>query len=179
MTSDKKKAKRLAFNLLDWLIIVALVLAGVGIWFRYGLAEKWENKTNTVTACISFSISNIKETSFTGGYFAEGNAVYNADADNNLIGYFAGEDKFGYVPAVFHEYTKTGEGVIIQSASDRIDVVGAIMAEGLMTENGFYYGGTTYIAPGQTVLISTRDIRVSILVTDIEIVENVENQPLS
>ena len=179
MTTDKKKVKKIAFNLLDWLIVVALILAGVGIWFRYGLAEKWENKNNTVTACISFSISNIKETSFTGGYFAEGNAVYNGDAGNNLIGYFASEDMFGYVPAVFYQYTKTGEGIITQSATDRIDVVGAIMAEGLLTENGFFYGGTTYIAPGQTVLINTRDIRVSILVTDIEIVENDENQPLS
>ncbi len=179
MTSDKKKTKKLAFNLLDWLIIASVLLAGVGIWFRFGLAEQWENKNNTVTACISFSISNIKETSFTGGYFAEGNAVYNADADNNLIGYFAGEDKFGYVPAVFYQYTKTGQGVIKQSVSDRIDVVGAIMSEGLLTENGFFYGGTTYIAPGQTVLISTRDITVSVLITDVEIVENDENQPLS
>ncbi len=178
MTSDKK-TKKIAFNLLDWLIVVSVLLAGIGIWFRFGLAEQWENKQNTVTACISFSISNIKETSFTGGYFAEGNAVYNADADNNLIGYFAGEDKFGYVPAVFYQYTKTGEGVIKQSASDRIDVVGAIMTEGLLTENGFFYGGTTYIAPGQVVLISTRDIRVSVLITDIEIVESDENQPLS
>ena len=179
MTSEKKRAKKLAFNLLDWLIIVALLLAGVGIWFRYGLAEQWENKKNTVTAYISFSISNIKETSFTGGYFAEGSAVYNADADNNLIGYFAGADKFSYVPAVYYQYTKTGEGIIKQSASDRIDVVGAIVAEGLLTENGFFYGGTTYIAPGQIVLINTRDITVSILITDIEIVENDENQPLS
>ncbi|MBQ1212353.1 MAG: hypothetical protein IIX69_02930 [Clostridia bacterium] len=178
MTGDKRKARKLALNILDWLIIVALLLAGVGIWFRYGLAEKWENKTNTVTACISFSISNIKETSFTGGYFAEGNAVFNADAGNNLIGYFAEEEKFGYVPAVYYQHTKTGVGVIKQSASDRIDVVGAIMAEGIMTENGFFYGGTTYIAPGQTVLINTKDIKVSILITDIEIVESVENQPL-
>ena len=179
MTAEKKKAKRLAFNLLDWLIIVALLLARVGIWFRYGVAEQWENKKNTVTACISFSISNIKETSFTGGYFAEGNAVYNADADNNLLGYFAGEDKFGYVPAVFYQHTKNGEGIIKQSATDRLDVVGAIMTEGLLTENGFFYGGTTYIAPGQTVLINTKDIIVSILITDIEIVENVEIQPVS
>ena len=142
MSAERKKAKKIAFNLLDWLIIVALLLAGVGIWFRYGLAEKWENQKNTVTACISFSISNIKETSFTGGYFAEGNAVFNADADNNLIGYFAGEDKFGYVPAVYYQHTKSGEGIIKQSAYDRIDVVGAIMAEGLLTENGFFYGGT-------------------------------------
>ncbi|MBE6640313.1 MAG: hypothetical protein E7619_01875 [Ruminococcaceae bacterium] len=177
MTGEKKKARKIAFNLLDWIIIVSLVLAAVGIWFRYGLAEQWKNKQNTVTACISFSISDIQENSFTGGYFSEGTAVYNGDAGNNLIGHFASEDKFGYVPAKYYQHTKTGEVVIKQSVTDRIDVVGAIMSEGVMTENGFYYGGTTYIAPGQTVLINTRDIKVSVLITDIEIVENVEKLP--
>lgn len=177
MTNEKKKAKKIAFNLLDWIIVISLLLAGVGIWFRYGLAEQWQNKKNTVTACISFSISDIKETSFTGGYFAEGNAVFNGDAGNNLIGHFAGEDKFGYVPAKYYQHTKTGEVVIKHSVTDRIDVVGAIISEGVMTENGFFYGGTTYIAPGQTVLLNTRDIKVSVLITDIEIVESVEKAP--
>ena len=29
MTGDKRKARKLALNILDWLIIVALLLAGV------------------------------------------------------------------------------------------------------------------------------------------------------
>lgn len=164
--------KRIAFNILDWIIIVAVVLSALGIWFRFGLAKQWQNKNDTVTAHISFSISDIKETSFTGGYFAEGSPVYNADAGNSLIGHFAGEDMFRYVPAKYYEHTRTGEIVVVQSVTDRIDLDGVIISKGLNTENGFLYGGSTYIAPGQTLRLTTPQIEVSVLITDITIVEN-------
>jgi len=166
--------KKIAFNILDWIIVVAVVLSALGIWFRFGLAKQWQIKNNTVTAYISFSISDIKETSFTGGYFAEGSPVYNADAGNSLIGHFAGEDMFRYVPARYYEHSRTGEVVVVQSVSDRIDLDGVIISTGLDTENGFLYGGSTYIAPGQTIKLSTPQIEVSVLVTDITIVENAD-----
>ena len=166
--------KKIAFNILDWIIVVAVVLSALGIWFRFGLAKQWQTKNNTVTAYISFSISDIKETSFTGGYFAEGSPVYNADAGNSLIGHFAGEDMFRYVPARYYEHSRTGEVVVVQSVSDRIDLDGVIISTGLDTENGFLYGGSTYIAPGQTIKLSTPQIEVSVLVTDITIVENAD-----
>lgn len=166
--------KKIAFNILDWIIVVAVVLSALGIWFRFGLAKQWQIKNNTVTAYISFSISDIKETSFTGGYFAEGSPVYNADAGNSLIGHFAGEDMFRYVPARYYEHSRTGEVVVVQSVSDRIDLDGVIISTGLDTDNGFLYGGSTYIAPGQTIRLSTPQIEVSVLVTDITIVENAD-----
>ncbi|MBR6742494.1 MAG: hypothetical protein IKM09_03515 [Clostridia bacterium] len=166
--------KKIAFNILDWIIVVAVVLSALGIWFRFGLAKQWQIKNNTVTAYISFSISDIKETSFTGGYFAEGSPVYNADAGNSLIGHFAGEDMFRYVPARYYEHSRTGEVVVVQSVSDRIDLDGVIISTGLDTENGFLYGGSTYIAPGQTIRLSTPQIEVSVLITDITIVENAD-----
>ena len=169
--------KKISFNILDWIIIVAVLLSAVGIWFRFGLAKQWQNKNDTVTAHISFSVSDIKETSYTGGYFAEGSPVYNADAGNSLIGYFAGEEMFRYVPAKYYELSSTGEVVVVQSVSDRIDLDGVIVSAGLNTENGFLYGGSTYIAPGQTIKLNTPQIEVSVLITDITIVENSQSNP--
>jgi len=174
--AKKTKAKRkIALNLLDWIIIVSILLAGVGIWLRYGFVEEWQNKKNLVTANISFTIADIKESTYTGGYFSEGSPVYNVDNNNSLIGHFAGEDMFSYIPAKFYEHKKNGEVVIVQSVTDRIEVNGVIVSEGIMKENGFFYGGTTYIAPGQNVIITSRELKVSVLITDIEIVESVEN----
>lgn len=169
---QKKKSGKLRLNLLDWIIIAALLLSAVGVWFRYGFSENWKNKKNLVTAQISFSVSDIKETTYTGGYFREGTQVFNADNDNTLIGVFAGEDKFSYIPAKYYVTTKTGETIIKQSVTDRIDVTGAIISEGIKNENGFFYGGSTYIAPGQIVIICSQDLKLMVLITDIQILES-------
>lgn len=170
-TQGRKKGL-LRLNLLDWILIAAILLSAVGVWFRYGFSENWKNKKNLVTAQITFTVSDIKETTYTGGYFREGTQVFNNDNDNSLIGVFAGEDKFSYIPAKYYVTTKTGETVIKQSVTDRIDVTGAILSEGIKNENGFFYGGTTYIAPGQTILISTRELKLVVLITDIQILES-------
>ena len=36
--------KRIAFNVLDWIIIVAVVLSALGIWFRFGLQSSGRTK---------------------------------------------------------------------------------------------------------------------------------------
>ncbi len=165
MATEEKKR----FNIIDWAIVLLIVLAAAGLVLRYGLAEKWKNSQNTVRAEIRFSISNIRETSYTGGYFAPGTRVYNSDADNNYIGVFAGEERFSYMPAKYYQISSSGEIVEERSVLDRIDVTGVILTEGVKNDNGFFYGGSTYVAPGQYISINTGGLRVQILVEEVTV----------
>ncbi len=164
--TPKKERKKLKLNLIDAVIIISLIIAAVGVYVRYDLSGMWRESSQTVNAAITFSVSNIQAES--ANYFVEGAEVYNCDAANNLIGTLAGLDEFVIEPAVF--YVDNGKGAFeeVYSTQDRIDVTGVINAPGVMTENGFLYGGTTYIAPGQTVTVETKDLLIVILITNIE-----------
>jgi len=158
--------KRIKFGILDAVIIIAILVCAAGIYVRYDLSRRLEYRQNTVNAQVSFLVQNISENS--ADSFIEGAEVRSKDNDN-IIGILTGS--VTVQPAEILTYLFNGEIALNYSSNRRIDVRGVISAQGMMTDEGFCYNGTTYIAPGQWVLIRTQNIEVNILITNIAIEE--------
>lgn len=155
--------RKFRVNILDFLILAAVILCIVGAFLRGG-ARQTDEKLETQTAVISFKINNVQ--SATVKYFTDGDAVYSETLGCDL-GTIIG-DSITASPAV--GYVEYG-GQILKTESDlgRVDIRGSFECAGQMSESGFLVGGTQYIAPGMTTYACLPKINASILITDVRL----------
>ena len=157
--------------IIDVIIILLVIAIGFGIYFRYSVYDTFGNSKNQVEAVVSFSISNINET--TGYYIDIDDAVYFKDSgdefgrimpssDNSLR---AIEDE----PAI-EVVEDNGEYITVSyPMGTRIDAKGRIKCKGIFGSDGaFMLNGSDYMAPGQTFTVCTEKVTVNITVLDIQ-----------
>ena len=144
-----KKHDKNRFNAIDALIIIVLIACIVGLVFRYGKFGKSALDENLENYEIYFSVSNIAYTSEDA--FVPGDTVTLADS-GAVLGEFS---RLGTIlPAEFVTQDKSGNLISVNyPASTRIDVKGYITSQGIMTENGYFVGGTTYVASGTEYVV--------------------------
>ncbi len=166
----QKKNEKLKPNIIDLLLAIIVIGAVIGIALRAGIVDKVVNNTSIEPARISFSIRDINNNSF--DYFIAGDHFYS--------------DTYGYLGALEAKpierpaemFIAGIDGQLIKTISpsdpenpnknDRIDVEGDLIGSGVFSDEGFLLGGTTYIAPGSTTVIKSKNITVSITITNIE-----------
>ena len=171
-----KKPNKLKPNIIDFLLVVVIIGAIAGMALRAGIVDKVVNNTNIEPARISFAVYNINNDSF--NYFIAGDNFY-----SDTYGYL------GYLEAkpieqAAESYIEGADGQLIKVISpsdpenpnrhDRIDVKGNLIGSGVFTEEGFLLGGTNYIAPGSKIIIESKNITVSVIITDIEPVSSAQ-----
>ncbi len=166
-----KKTKKLRPNIIDLLIVVVVLGAVIGIALRMGIVEKVITSSSVEPARISFLVQDINSDSY--NYFNAGDVFY---SDTHKCYFGTLEEKPYDLPA--EAYIAGADGTLIKSysptdpddptKSSRIDVRGKILSSGVFSSEGFLLGGTTYIAPGSKITIESKNITVSITVTDIE-----------
>ncbi len=154
--------RKLRINILDFLIVAAVVLCIAGALLRGG-AKRTDEKLITQTAVITFQVSNVQEAS--QYCFADGDRIYSQSLGCEM-GRIVGAVKA--TPAVYY-YEENGVITKAYSESGRVDLVGTFACEGQMSESGFLMGGTQYIAPGMTTYAYLPNINVNILITDIDL----------
>ena len=169
--NNTKKTKKLRPNIIDLLIVVAVLGAIVGVALRTGIVEKVITNNSLESARISFLVQNISGESY--NYFIPGDIFY-SDTHKCYLGTL--EEKPYDLPAEM--FIEGADGKVIKSyspadiddpsKSERIDVRGKLISSGVFSNEGFLLGGTTYIAPGSTVTMKSRNITVSITVTGVE-----------
>ncbi len=169
--SSAKKSKKFKPNIIDLLIVVAVLGALVGIALRTGIVEKVITNNSAEPARISFLVQDISSDSY--NYFIPGDVFY-SDTHKCYFGIL--EEKPYDLPAEM--FIEGADGKLIKSyspadpddptKSERIDARGEVTSSGVFSDEGFLLGGTTYIAPGSRLIIESKNITVSIMVTGVE-----------
>lgn len=152
--------RKLRVNILDFLIVAAVVLCIAGALLRGGV-KSTDEKLETQTAVITFKVSNVQSAS--QYCFHDGDRIYSQSLGCDM-GRIVGE--ITATPSVYY-YEERGEIFKAYSEAGRVDLVGTFECEGQMSESGFLMGGTQYIAPGMTTYAYLPNINVNILITDI------------
>lgn len=167
---QKNGKRKLRPNIIDLLIVVAVIGAVIGIALRAGVVEKVVNNINVEPARITFMVYDINNDSF--DYFNAGDAFF-----SDTHGYL-GTLEAKPLEMAAEAYIAGIDGTLIKTQSPgdlydptkngRIDVKGSILASGFFSEDGFLLGGTNYIAPGSKVKMNSKNISVTATVINIE-----------
>ena len=159
------------FGVLDAVIVLLVVIAIVGVYFRYNIVELVSNAKNLDNYTVSFSVENIRYT--TPDFIDVGDEVYFA-ADNEKFGTLTNVSEnmgaLNITPA--SEMFTTSQGEIVEvfypNSESRIDALGRLNCVGRYSdEGGFLVNGSTYVASGQYVNVKTEYITVTIRIDDI------------
>lgn len=165
MAKEEKnvRRKRRGLNIVDWILIAALLLCGVGVYLRYGKGKTPISQSDLTDAKLYFSLSDVSPSAYDG--FAEGSEAYNGDGV--LLGTVAGRDEFSVGPAKYYVTTRTGEIAEMYTTGTNVDINGVLNCRGVFSEYGYLINGKTCVAPGQTLLLKTKELTATVLITDV------------
>lgn len=155
MENNKKR-----FGALDWVILIVLLLCAAVFALRLGYKDKISGDELMSKYAISFSITDVRHT--TVDAFVKGDKVYVA-TDDTYIGIFDRIDSNS--PAAY--YVENSDTKVYYPQGTRIDLTGTIISEGVMNDDGYFAGGSYFLAPGKRITIYTGHVFVDIVLTDI------------
>lgn len=175
--SETKARKSPRFGILDVVIILVIIIAVVGVYFRYNIINFFTGEQNLKEYIVSYSIENIRQS--TVDFFVIGNEVYFA-SDNEKLGVLTNVSEnmgaISYTPA--SELFTKSNGEIVEivypntNNSSRVDAQGRLICTGRYSDNGsFLVNGTTHIASGQYIDVKTDYLSVTIRIDEILLVE--------
>lgn len=153
-------------TVIDFLIVIIVLGALIGIVFRTGVVEKVISTNSQQKAEISFVVFNINGES--GNYFNQGD-VFTDVTHNCLFGKL--KDGFSIMDAETFVEDINGNLIKTTAINGRKDVRATVEATGVFTDEGFLLGGTTYLAPGSYIQIKSQGISVSATITEIQSVQ--------
>ena len=174
MKSSEKKTPR--FGFLDAVIILLIITAVVGIYFRANILDFLKNDRHIQEYTISFSIQDIRYS--TPDYVQVNDTVYFSD-DGTTLGTVmeatqGNAESLNCRPAVkvFQTENGTMESVSYPNNESRVDATGRLLCRGSYSEDGgFLVNGNRYLSAGQTIDVQTELVTVSITITDIQAAE--------
>ncbi len=150
-------------NALDFVIIAVVILSIASFAFRYRRTEEISSSSIEGKYEISFAVRDVRYT--TADAFVQGDRVYVTN-DDTYIGVFDRIDSNN--PAAYYATSSTGEKVkLYYPEATRIDLTGKIISEGVMNDDGYFAGGSYFLAPGKWLSIYTGRVYIDIVLTDI------------
>ena len=161
---QQKNAARVHFNLVDLVLIIAVLACLVGVYLRYSAGDDFGVNHELEQYVLSFEINNIRYTS--ADAFAEGDALY-LDGKDTVLGKIMSIDSTSPSEVIYTD-DKGDYKTVYYPEDTRIDLTGRMLSDGVMSDRGYLLGGNTYLAPGQTYYVETPQINVSVTITDIE-----------
>ena len=160
-----KKDRKFKPNIIDFLIVVVVIGVVAGVVMRMGVVDKITVGNRLEEARISFIISDISgESSLC---FENGDSYYSR-THNCYIGTL---ETINSRRAVKYVEDENGRMIKTESAQNRVDMLCTIIGKGTFTEQGFFLGGSTHIAPGSEILFDSPNIVGTLTVTDIQAVD--------
>lgn len=179
--NETKEMKRTPkFGFLDAVIILLIITAVVGIYFRSEILDLLKNDRDVQKYTVSFSIQDIRYS--TSDYIQVDDTVYFSD-DGTQLGTIMEEtpgnaEALSCVPAVkvFHIENGTEEPKLVRVSypnnESRVDATGRLLCIGSYSEDGgFLVNGNRYLSAGQTIDVQTELVTVSITITNIQLAE--------
>ena len=173
--NDGESGGAVKFKALDVVILVLILMAVVGVYFRYNILDTLTGSKNLKDYVISFEISNVQYK--TEDYINIGDKVYynNGDELGTLIEASDNTKNALIVYPTIVDYVPEGATLAEELSypeNTRIDAEGRIKCRGSYSnENGFLLKGKSPVSVGDTLLIKTELVTVQITVTGIAAVE--------
>ena len=166
-TTETKRTK-LQFNIIDVVIIIAVIACCVGMYIRYNIgdAEGDKQEINQISAKIEFLLPEVNEQLC--DVLNAGSPVYYG-GDSEPIGELS--TIISKLPS--ERFVTLNDGTIVKTFSDELyfDVRGIITVNGVMTEKGFMLNGDVFLAPGVNFGVQTPEADFSCVVTNVIIGE--------
>ena len=178
----REKKKRISgtaprFGILDVVIILLIIVAVVGVYFRYNILDWISSTKNLSDYTVSYTVEDIRHT--TPNYMKIDDAVYFASSGERFGALTnatenSTEALVGIVPA--SEYFTKTDGTIVEvkypDTQTRVNAEGRLICQGRYSEqSGFLVNGSTYVAPGQKIDIRTERVSITIIIEEISAVE--------
>ena len=164
------------FKALDAVIILLVLTAVIGIYFRYNIFDLFSKEKDLRDHYISFSIEDIRYT--TPNYMNIGDKIYYNDGEELGVLVAESEDMsnlaLSVTPAskLFLNEDGAMEEVFYPNNESRVNAKGRILCRGLYTaEGGFLVNGSQYLSCGQSVTVYTETVTVTIEIQNIESVQ--------
>lgn len=147
MASGKKR-----FNIIDAVLILAILAICAGVFIRSGFADKISNRAANGELEYEFIVNSVKLTS--EDYFKVGGKLYSQTTGDEV-----GEIVSFYTrPAEAYIELPTGE-IVKTTIPDRMDVLGVAKVKGTRASDGrCMLDGTTHIAAGKNIYARTNEI---------------------
>ncbi len=173
-TDKVKKAPR--FGVLDAVIILLVIAAVLGIYFRYQLMDWITNTRNMGEYNVTFAIDDIRYT--TPNYLNIGDEIYFANSGEHLGTLIEESDNASNSALIIQPSSETfyidgvAHDIPYPNLESRVDVKGRLRCTASYSEDGgLLINGSTYIAPGQTISSKTEWVTVNLRILAIEAVE--------
>ncbi len=170
---DKSERKnRPHFNAVDAMIIILVIAAIVGVYFRYTIIDFLTSDRNIEDYVVSFSVEDIRYT--TPNYVSVGDRVY-FESDGELFGTLISESENNKEPLnitlASKDFTDSNGNIIevFYPEETRVNAKGRMLCKGnYSASGGFAIDGSRYIAAGQSVEVYTERVSVTLKITAIE-----------
>lgn len=167
MKNNEKKR----LGALDGLIIIVLIvcLVSVGLRVYSTMNSQTGGNVQLDDYIVSFKVSNIKDSS-AKNYFEKGTNFYLSQT-----GDIFGTLREGVVVRDAETYYEKSDGTVVLITNNavgdlyRVDVEASLEAKGRVDENGaFYLGGNIFIAPNKEIMICSKYLSITVVITDIQ-----------
>ncbi len=164
-----KKKRRL--NIIDFVLIIAIVGAIIGVATRFGIVDKVVDKAKSTDVCIAVKIEKIRTSTV---------KALEADIESKAVMY---EEKKGLIGTVENirsndnavYYVTRSDGTVEKTTSpDGVycDVVIEIHGTGVFSDDGFKVNASQILMPGAFLNLTSQHIEVTGRVLSIEPYEN-------
>ena len=160
MSRKNANSGKLRFNIIDLLIVVIVLGCIAGVVVRYNIIDRIVLDTKRDEVKISFMVSGV--TPQIAGAIVDGEEFY-------VVG-------SSYTIGVLNEHSITNaliveandNGLPVESFDDTLrDIRGSFTSHGVLREDGFFLGGTMFLAPGKTLVAESKSARFSLIITEI------------
>ena len=164
-----KKVPR--FSALDLVIILLVIVAVVGIYFRTTIIDFISNARDLKEYTVSYTIDNVRYT--TPNFISVDDKVYFASSGEQFgVLTTASENMSALDTTLPSENFTTTTGEIIEvfypNNETRVKAMGRLVCEGRYANDGrFLVNGSTHIAMGQYIDVKTDYVTVTIRIEDI------------
>ena len=159
------------FGVLDAVIILLVIAAICGIYFRYNMMDTIAARRNIREYKIEFAIDNINFT--TTSFLKENDEVRFAssgDTFGNLIKESVGmSDSILSVTPASEVFVDNGEVIeVFYPEGTRVDAEGTLKCKGTYSDDGiFLVNGNVSIASGEVISVHTDEVTVSMRILSI------------
>ena len=181
----KTEKKRIRFNVVDIIIIVAVIACIGGVALRVALSNSFKN-SNMKDYVVTFKAEGLSYSQYLGIK----QAIDEADKGGNFVSFADNHEKIGKLYGITesellyieshngnHVYFEVGENDVNTEDGDdswKEDSIwlikGTIVCSGENSdENGFLLNGDTFIAANQTIEVATKYVQFDLKITGIEL----------
>lgn len=163
MTEKANRTEKKRGNVIDALILVLIVIIVLGVVFRADLIRSIRLALRDDTVSVSFLATGLTRNA--GTAFSDGES-FRIASDGTPFGTVSGTPTV--VPA--EQFSEDADGLLVRVESPdgiNVDLRGTVIATGAFTGDIFLLNGTTPLAPGMTLRISSERVEAEILITGI------------